>query len=204
MKAFKQINLEKEQEALWSYISLLSLICFVVMFSPVIGQTEDSLEEKPQVKMDVQKEYDKDGNLVSYDSSWRWNWKNNAHFNIDHDSVWTRFNDHWNRVMYDIHSRDFFDSLNIHQWSDTMAFHFKDWGKSMENFMEEERYKPDKETIEKWQKQHQEFMERFKEYHNEHKKLLRKYFYEYQNEDLDPNETPQAPPKPENHKSNKI
>jgi hypothetical protein len=203
MKAFKQFSFDKELKALWSYVSVLSFICFLVMFSPVLGQTEEPIEQKPQVKIDVQKEYDEDGNMTGYDSSWNWHWQGNSHFDIHHDSIWTRFNDHWNRVMYDIYSRDFFDSLNINQWADTMAFHFKDWGRSMENFMEEERYKPSKETIEEWQKQHQEFMESFKEYHMEHKKLLRKYFYEYQKEDMDGNEEPQMPPKPEKPKSEK-
>lgn len=196
MKAFNQFDFKKEQGALWTYLSILSLVCFFIMLKPVFGQVDDSIEDKSQLKMEVEKEYDDDGNLTGYDSSWSWYGEDSHYYASKHDSVWTKFHEHWNRVFYDINSRDFFDSLNIHQWADTMSFHFKDWGQNMEEFIEEERFKPDKSTIEKWHKQHEEFTEKFKKYHEEHKQLLNKYFYQYQNEDLDKNAEPKDIPKP--------
>ncbi len=205
MKAFKQFDFKMEQRALWSYLSFLSLICCLIMFTPVFGQEVDSIEDKAHLKMEVEKEYDDNGNITGYDSSWNWHGGNNQHYDFKHDSVWTQFHEHWNRVFYDINSRDFFDSLNINQWADTMSFHFKNWGHNIEELLEEERFKPDKNTIDKWHKQHEEFTERFKKYHNEHKQLLKKYFYEYQNEDMDEEAKPQDIPKPTHKdKSGKI
>lgn len=219
MKAFKQLNLEKEQRALWSYLTILSVVCFVILFSPVFAQQEEVIEEKPQIGIDVQEEYDEDGNLIGYDSTWSWHWNNSQFRNIRNDSAWSRFHSNLDRMMYDINSEKIFDSLNFtfwkdssyqHMWrdfhghskdffNDSSSVHFHDWSPNFEKFF------PDEETMEKLRSHQEEFMDRFRNYQEEHKKLLDKYFYDYQNEDRDPNEEPKDVPKPTNKsKSGKI
>ncbi len=203
MKAFKQFDLKKEQRTLWSYSTVLILVCFVVLLSPAFAQEQDSIEGKPQIKIEVQKEYDEDGNIIGLDSSWCWQW-NGAHvYNFNHDSLWSKLHEHYNRIMFDINSRDLFDSLKISHWNDTSS-HFHNWSHLFNKDFELNSFIPDKEEMENFRKQHEELMERFREYQKEHKKLLDKYFFEHQNEDLNPEAEPKDIPRPKKDKTGEI
>lgn len=75
MKAFKQINYAFENRIVFGYAGLMSLLSFLIMLSPVFAQELNHQENnQPGVHYDVKKEYDKDGNLTRYDSTYSWYW----------------------------------------------------------------------------------------------------------------------------------
>ena len=88
MKAFKQINYAHENRIVFGYVALLSLICFMIMLSPVFAQDLNSPDKnQPRVHYDVKKEYDKDGNLTGYDSTYSWYWSDKGPGVINADSL---------------------------------------------------------------------------------------------------------------------
>jgi hypothetical protein len=104
MKAFKQINYGFENRIVFGYAGLMSLLCFLIMLSPVFAQdTNDLNKNQPKVHYDVKKEFDKDGNLTGYDSTYSWYWSDRGLGIIDSDSIMKQFqqqfdflNDQWN------------------------------------------------------------------------------------------------------------
>lgn len=213
MKAYKQMNLKKEQRALWSYFTILSLVSFGILFSPVFAQQDESIETKPQINLDVQKAYDEEGNLNRLDSSWSWSW-NWKELNRNHDSIWNKFHDHYKRTTNDINSQKFFDSSFMSFLNDSIkqnlinGFHWPSpnyWNElsftnsqNWEYIFDMKNVVPDKENLESLVNRQKKFNQRFKEYHKAHRKLLEKYFYEFQNEDLDSEIQPKSRPKPNN------
>jgi hypothetical protein len=104
MKAFKQINYSFENRIVFGYAGLMSLLCFLILLSPVFAQDSIDLNKnQPKVHYDVKKEYDKDGNLTAYDSISSWFWSDKEIGIHDYDSLLKQFhqqfdifNDNWN------------------------------------------------------------------------------------------------------------
>jgi hypothetical protein len=53
-----------------------TLIIFCLTISPIFCQDDnpDSTTNEPDEKIDVKKEFDEDGNIIKYDSSYSWSW----------------------------------------------------------------------------------------------------------------------------------
>ena len=98
MKAFKQINLNIENRMVFSYAAILCFLCSFIILNPLFGQEkEDQNSNKPEVKIDVQKEFDEQGNVVGYDSSYNWYWSGKEFTNMSFDSIFEHFHDDFNR-----------------------------------------------------------------------------------------------------------
>lgn len=69
MKAFKSISYKKEISVFWGYSMLLTMISFLVILSPVFAQSDSDIFTRPDVKVEVKKEYDENGNLICIDST---------------------------------------------------------------------------------------------------------------------------------------
>lgn len=95
MKAYKQINYSFENKVVFSYAGMLCLLGFFILLSPVFAQ-EDEHQQKnePKVHYDVKKEYDKDGNLTGYDSTYSWQWSGEG-WNMPADSMLEQLNQHF-------------------------------------------------------------------------------------------------------------
>ena len=75
MKAFQQINYSFENKVVFSYAGVLCLLGFFILLSPVFAQEDGhARNNEPKVHYDVKKEFDKDGNLTGYDSTYSWYW----------------------------------------------------------------------------------------------------------------------------------
>lgn len=100
MKAFKQINLKLENRMVFSYAAMLCFLCSFIILNPLFGQQEDDKNSnKPGVRIDVNKEYDENGNVIGYDSTYSWFWSGKEITNMNFDSIFESFNDnfkHWN------------------------------------------------------------------------------------------------------------
>ena len=103
MKAYKQINFSYENRIVFGYAGIMSMLSFLILLSPVFAQDNEPLpKNEPKVHYDVKKEYDKDGNLTGYDSTYTWFWSDKGFGMRDYDSLIERFNqqfklsDDWN------------------------------------------------------------------------------------------------------------
>jgi hypothetical protein len=99
MKAFKQINLNFENRIVFSYAAILCFLCSFIILNPLFGQEKDDSEPiKPEIKIDVNKEYDEHGNIIGYDSTYSWYWSGKANSTLNFDSIFKHFQDdfdHW-------------------------------------------------------------------------------------------------------------
>lgn len=91
MKAFKQINLNFEKRVVFSYAAILCLVCSFIVLNPLFGQDDGQNLNKPEIKIDVQTEYDEDGNIIGYDSSYSWYWSDKDLSSLDFDSLFDHF-----------------------------------------------------------------------------------------------------------------
>jgi hypothetical protein len=94
MKAFNQIDMSTEKRVLLSYASILSILSFFILLSPLFGQERDTLHNKPEVCIDIKKDFDEDGNLTGYDSSYSWFWSGKDLIPVDVDSLIRHFRKH--------------------------------------------------------------------------------------------------------------
>jgi len=97
MKAYKPINLSFEKRIVFSYAVLLCFVCSFIVLSPVLAQDNDKNE--PEVKIDIKKEYDEQGNVIGYDSTYSWCW-HGKNFNQFHDSVYGHFKNYFPSSNY--------------------------------------------------------------------------------------------------------
>jgi hypothetical protein len=97
MKAYKQINLSFENRIVFGYAGMMSMLSFLILLSPVFAQDNEPLpKNEPNVQYDVKKEYDKDGNLTGYDSTFTW-YRSDKGFGMqDYDSLIEHFNQQFN------------------------------------------------------------------------------------------------------------
>ena len=108
-------------------------LSLVVVLSSCKGQDNDkktnSLETgKPKTDIKVNKEYDENGNLITYDSTYSYYYSNIENDSILRDSIFNNFRNHFNKtykfsdepffnnfffndslIMYDFYKNDFFE-----------------------------------------------------------------------------------------------
>jgi hypothetical protein len=141
MKAYKQINYRFENRIVFGYAGLMSLLCSLILLSPVIAQdTIDHNRNQPKVHYDINKEYDKDGNLTNYDSTYSWYWSGDGSLWQNYDSLFKQFhrqfdildeNWNWSGIIpfYDLKDQNHFrycdklDSIDF-QTGDSSLQHF--------------------------------------------------------------------------------
>ncbi len=125
MKAYKQINYRFENKIVFGYAGLMSLLCSLILLSPVIAQdTIDHNRNQPKVNYDVKKEYDKDGNLTNYDSTYSWYWSGDGSYWQNYDSLFKQF--HQQFEIFD-ENRDWSGLTPFHDQTD--PHHFRYWDK---------------------------------------------------------------------------
>ena len=80
------------------YISITAALALalasVMILIPVSGFTQNDPEMKkrdPEIKWDVQKDYDEDGNLVWFDSTYSWSWSDFDFGGAEFDSLFEDF-----------------------------------------------------------------------------------------------------------------
>ncbi|GAB4324822.1 MAG: hypothetical protein Kow00127_17520 [Bacteroidales bacterium] len=74
MKAYKDLNMTGERRLVAGWSMLLGLAALLLWFTPIFAQS-DTPALAPDIKIDVKKEYDDNGNLMRYDSTWSWSWQ---------------------------------------------------------------------------------------------------------------------------------
>jgi hypothetical protein len=225
MKAYKQINNSFENRIVFGYAGMLSLLSFFILLSPVFGQdTEPNQKNEPKVYYDVKREYDKDGNLTGYDSTFTWYWSDKGFGRHDYDSLIDQFNQKFNLFDQDenwLKNQPFFAIPNEeHFWSwngqdsvgvllnDSTFSHFlfddpfglsffglDDLSKFFDHSFDMDQYLGDTITTKNPFDQNGDFLERYKEYQKEQQKLIDKYFGK-------PNQNNKSEPKSEPQKLN--
>lgn len=91
------------------------------MISPVFAQWDESIE--PDVKINIEKEFDEDGNLVGVDTVKTWSWSGHQFSEHDFDSVMDHFSDHFEDFL----PRNF-DHFSFHDMPNGPPLHnFWEW-----------------------------------------------------------------------------
>lgn len=199
MKAFKQINLSFENRMVFSYAAILCFLCSFIILNPLFGQEkEDQNSNKPEVKIDVQKEFDEQGNVIGYDSTYSWYWSGKEITNMNFDSIFESFHedfDHWGDCFKRNHFEPFghfyhpgwqwndldsslysgLDQIFDKEFMDRFNFqteHFPFHDSTIASFFDFEGFD------QKFRKNQKDYLNRLKEYHEEHQQLIEKYFGE--------------------------
>lgn len=74
---------------------------------------------EPEVNWKVNKRYDDNGNLISYDSTYTWSYSNKGNvMQVDADSVLTAFRKQFNVELPSVFSRNFGNSI----WGDSLLY----------------------------------------------------------------------------------
>ncbi|MBN2175635.1 MAG: hypothetical protein JW731_16010 [Bacteroidales bacterium] len=198
MKAFKQVELKLERKIVYSYAFTLGFLSFFIILSPLFGQIEsDTIRTNPEIKINVNKQYDENGNVIGYDSTYSWHWSgknynfngfdsilDNLSFRIPHfdrnyffnDSTGSAFfNDEW-FYFPDFHFPRFNDSTG--QFLDSLGMSLNDFFKlpGYNHNDLKQKLAPGDDFFDQFQQEHKDFIERFRKYQEEHQKLLDKYF----------------------------
>lgn len=100
---------------------------FIIISACAYAQKGDSLkqsksEEEPAVSINVQKEYDDEGNIIRYDSAYTWSWPDKGIFD---EEQWKEFEKKMDR---------FWEDMNVQDENFIFGFKFEDHMK--ENFRE--------------------------------------------------------------------
>jgi len=199
MKAFKQINLNFENRIVFSYAAILCFLCPFIILNPLFGQEKDDSEPiKPEIKIDINKEYDEHGNIVDYDSSYSWYWSGKEISSLDFDSIFENFQEDFNR-WNDCFKRNHFESFGHFQhpgwqWNDIDSSLYSGLDQIFDENFEEyfnfnnEHFQFHDSTItsffdfegfdQKFRENQKDYMERLRKYQKEHQKLIEKYFGE--------------------------
>ncbi|MCD4732463.1 MAG: hypothetical protein K8R74_17810 [Bacteroidales bacterium] len=197
MKAFKQINLNFENRIVFSYATILCFLCSFIILNPLFGQEkEDQNSNKPEVKIDVQKEFDEQGNVIAYDSSYSWYWSGKEISSLNLDSIFESFHedfDHWGKSFKRNHIEPF---SHFHhpgwQWNDIDSSLYSSLDQIFDEDFEEyfnfkyEHFPFHDSTIasffdfegfdQKFRENQKDYLDRLKKYHEEHQQLIEKYF----------------------------
>ena len=117
MKAFKQISYSREYKLFWSYSVFLSLLGLFILITPVLAQEPGNEHSEPKVKIEVDKIYDEDGNLISVDSSKTWCWSGKS-FSFDQkDSIWDNIAENFDHFFHrNYKSPDYFNNPPMHRF----------------------------------------------------------------------------------------
>jgi hypothetical protein len=192
MKAFKQLSYSKEKRMVFSYAGIMSLLSFFILLSPLFAQDDENVRQnEPKVHIDVKKEFDENGNISRFDSTYSWYWSVKGNDLADFDSLFDDFN-----LQFDLFGDQFngivipqlppFHYFRYDDENDSSGYFFHDFDDMHKFFNKDFDLKkmiPDKEFIERYQKEHEAFLERYKEYQKEHQKLIEKYFRLNENND---------------------
>ncbi len=206
MKAYKQINNSFEYKIVFSYAGLMSLLSFFILLSPVFSQEDKPIQKnEPKIHYDVKKEFDKDGNLTGYDSTFSWYWSDRGFGIHDFDSLFEEFDQNFNflgdqRNWSGVHpfgglphDSPFWnwngeDSSGVFQqdsifnrffYKDPLNysfFDFDDFSDFFDHRIDIEQYFEEKGLNNKHFEQELEFWDKIKEYQKENQKLIEKYF----------------------------
>ena len=209
MKAFRQINFKQENRLVWSYTGALVLVGLILMIRPVLAQEENN---GPQVKVDVKKEYDEDGNLIRMDSVRTWTWSGESFSPEEFDSLWNNggldpdaflprnfdfygFNDmpfppihnfwHWNGEDSTAYSYldQFFDDGFLQEFR--RNFNFPDQGSDSLNYSHRGLNGTEEFLNEDFQQYFRDLEERMQQYQKDHQMLIDKYLNEHEQDSPD-------------------
>lgn len=199
MKAFKQINLNFENRLVIIYAAILSFVCSLIVLNPLFGQEQKNADSnRPEVKIDVQKEFDEYGKITGYDSTYTWFWSGNEITEMNLDSIFENFEedfgdweDYFNRHHYQpfgqyqhpdwqwketdslLHSslNDLFDKEFMDSFDfNTRNFPFYD--STISSYFDFEEFS------QQFNEGQNDYLDRLKKYQEEHQKLIEKYFGE--------------------------
>lgn len=204
MKSFKQIDLRLENRMVFSYALMLCFLCSFIMLNPLFGQEKDEQNHnKPEVQIDVNKECDENGNVVGYDSTYKWFWSGSEITDMNFDSIFEKFHndfDHWNDNFERNHFEPFgyfhypggqwnhFDSSLYTNLNDLFDEEFLDRFNFNHDFFPFydstiTSYFDLNDFSQKFRDEHEDYMNRLKNYHKENQQLIEKYFGEPNQED---------------------
>ncbi len=201
MKAFKQINLNFENRMVFSYAAILCFLCSLIVLNPLFGQDHEKTDSnRPEVKIDIQEEFDANGNITGIDSSYIWYWSDKECTTQNLDSLFKNLGEdfnQWENYFY----RNHFEPFNhLHhpewQWNNLDSSLYSDiFDKEfLDQFNFDNDYFPFydstitsyfdfQEFNQQFNEKHSDYLERLKNYQKEHHKLFEKYFGESFNED---------------------
>lgn len=202
MKAFKQINLSFENRLVFSYAAILCFLCSFIVLNPLFGQVQEKADSnRPEVKIDVQKEFDEQGNVIGYDSTYSWYFSGKKLTNFDFDSIFEGsqdyFND-WNKYFDRKYFKQYSQLLyQDWQWQNLDSSMFSDLGNLFdEEFLDQLNFRNEyfpfydssisfnfEEFSHQFKEDHNDYFERLKNYQEEHQQLIEKYFGEPFKED---------------------
>ncbi len=74
-------------------------VLFVIISNSNNTHAQNKSESKPDVHINVNREFDKDGNITKYDSTYTWSWSSDGGQNIN-DSISAKFPDIINNKMF--------------------------------------------------------------------------------------------------------
>lgn len=167
MKAYKQINLGFEKRIVFSYAALLCFIGSFIILSPVLAQDSDTTgSNDPEIRINVQKQFDDQGNVIGYDSTYTWYWSGKEISDLDFDSIFEQFNYKFDHLG-DCFKKDHFQPFGYFQhpgwqWDDKDS----SWTSGLDEFFDE------------FNENRDDYLDRIRKYNEEHKKLIEKYFGE--------------------------
>ncbi|MCD4696233.1 MAG: hypothetical protein K8S16_08310 [Bacteroidales bacterium] len=199
MKAFKQFGFRYEKQFFWSYSVSLVLLGLTIMLSPVFAQNKDSLTNEPDIRMEINKEYDEHENLIRIDSSKIWSWCGIDIPYEQYDSIWREIGKNHHLFFHRNHmpGTGFFNQPpgpplhHFWHWNADDSSAWSHLDELFDNNFSEHFKHPGFFADEDIHEKYDEYFKRFEEYREEHQKLIEKYFREpYQDEDIDPNARP--------------
>lgn len=174
MKAYKQINLSFEYRVVFSYALVLCFISFFIMLTPALAQKDSQPKnDKPEVRIDLQKEFDDLGNMIFFDSVFTWSW-NGQDFPAEKlDSIFKNLNNGFENFSYNykLHFKDY-----LNDSKDISYFNFDDLDQLLDKNFNFDEFFPSDEYLKNFQFDNEEFKDRFRQYQEEHQQLIEKYF----------------------------
>ncbi len=105
----------------------LIVLLFVITTLPKILYSQNQKSNQPDEQISINKEYDNNGNITRYDSTYSWTWSNNGNQNIN-DSMSVKIPDIFNdKFFFDNQFNNQFNILNdtIFFGSDSMFNNFE-------------------------------------------------------------------------------
>jgi len=166
-----------KSKLIYVYTILMSLLSIFFIVDPVLAQTDtDDKERQPEKKINIIIEYDDEGNITKYDSSYSWSWSGSIS-SYDFDSIMDGFDHHLDNFHFYMdesmsHMDEYFiNPFSNHYIDSTINKHMYEW---------ESRVNSDEfvEQQEEFLERQEEFLQHFQDYMDEHRKLMEKFFNE--------------------------
>ncbi len=167
MKAFKQINYAFENRIVFGYAGLLSILCFMIMLSPVFAQDINHQD-------DCQPGFESFPDIPHLDRFNYWSVPDSSGYLLDDSTFYNPlFGDSWS-VIAPAPFHDFFPNDSLYG----SFHHFDDLSKLFDQQIDLDEFLFNDESLKKFRHEQDEFLERFREYQEEHQKLIEKYFHQ--------------------------